>query len=88
MRKRIQMQYVGGETIESYRSKTNNYFVVNVIDMETGNLLCNQYVFLRSKIFTKYNLAVGDIIRMNVTVENNNGYLRFLYPKDIEIVKG
>ena len=71
MRKKLRMTYIKYVNRKGYMGHwCMDYYVDNVIDVETGDLICDSYVFKESKIFTSDSLlersrSVSSILTTN-----------------------
>ena len=64
-----------------------DYYVDNVIDLSTNELICSEYIFKESTIFRGKGFKPGDILEMNITVsEDDSGNVKLAYYKDIQKV--
>lgn len=63
-----------------------SYYVDNVIDLSTNELICSDYVFKESKIFKGMGLKMGDIIEMSAIVTEKEGKIKIAYPSEVKKV--
>lgn len=89
MRKKLRMTYVGYKRSRGYMGHYQmNYNVDNVIDVESGKILCKDYTFRDSKVFKGMGLKNGDIVEMTVNVKiEENSNIKLSYPKEVKKVE-
>lgn len=87
MRKRVKMTFIKGTNTKGYNGYWGmDYYVENIVDAETNELICSEYVFRQSTIFKGKGLKLGDIVEMNIRVSENNGKVKLSYYSDIRKV--
>ena len=85
MRKKLRMTYIKYVNRKGYMGHwCMDYYVDNVIDVETGDLICDSYVFKESKIFKGMGLSLGDTVELTATVSSKDGNIKITYYKDIK----
>lgn len=87
MRKKVRMTFIKGKSVRGYMGHWGmDYYVNNVIDCETEELICSEYVFKNSTVFKGKGLKLGDIVEMSVIVSEANGKIKLTYYKNVEKV--
>lgn len=87
MRKNLRMTYIKYENKKGYMGHWKmSYYVDNVIDLTTNEIITSEYVFKESKIFKGMGLKLGDIVEMSATVTEKNGKIRISYYSDVKKV--
>lgn len=73
MRKSLKMTFIKGVNRKGYMGHWGmNYHVSNVIDIETNELLAEDYVFEQSTVFKGKKFSLGDTILMDVNVDKDS----------------
>ena len=60
-----------------------NYHVENVVDAETNELICEEYVFKGSTIFKGKGFKPGDLIEMMINVNQDSRGVKLSYYSDV-----
>lgn len=63
-----------------------SYYVDNVIDLSTNELICSDYVFKESKIFKGMGLKKGNVVEMNAIITKKDREIKISYPSDVKKV--
>ena len=70
VKKKLEMEFVKTKCVKNYLgSSGHNYEVQNVIDVETGDLIAEKYIFGESKQFAVLGANMGDKISCSAFVE-------------------
>lgn len=63
-----------------------NYHVENVVDAETNELICEEYVFKGSTIFKGKGFKPNDVIEMMINVNQDSRGVKLSYYSDVQKV--
>ena len=89
MRKNVRMPFRKGENTRGYKGHWEmNYYVENVVDAETNELICAEYVFKGSTIFKGKGFKPNDLIEMTINVNQDGGKVKLSYYSDVKKVDG
>lgn len=87
MRKKVRMTFRKGVNTKGYMGHWGmDYYVENVVDVETNELICSDYVFRQSTIFKGKGLKPNDIVEMIINVKQDNGKVKLSYYSDVKKV--
>ena len=87
MRKKVRMTFRKGTNTKGYMGHWKmNYYVENIVDVETNELICDEYVFKGSTIFKGKGFKPGDLIEMTINVKSDNGKVKLSYFSDVKKV--
>jgi hypothetical protein len=87
MRKKVRMTFIKGVNRKGYMGHWGmDYYVDNVIDLETNELICSEYIFRQSTIFKGKGFKTGDIIEMSINVNQDGRKVKLSYYADIKKV--
>ena len=77
MRKKVRMTFRKGTNTKGYMGHWEmNYYVENIVDVETNELICDEYVFKGSTIFKGKGLKPNDVVEMFINVKQDNGKVK------------
>ena len=81
MRRTVEMTFIKGKNVRGYMGHWEmNYYVENVVDIETKELICQEYIFKGSTIFKHKGFKLGDKVRMDINVsKDNKGNVKLSY---------
>lgn len=87
MRKKVRMTFRKGAQTKGYAGHWGmNYYVDDVVDVETNELICQEYIFRNSTIFKGKGFKPNDIIEMTINVNQDGGKVKLSYYSDIKKV--
>lgn len=87
MRKKVRMTFRKGTNTKGYMGHWEmNYYVENIVDVETNELICDEYVFKGSTIFKGKGLKPNDVVEMFINVKQDNGKVKLSYYSDVKKV--
>ena len=87
MRKKVRMTFRKGVNTKGFHGHWEmNYHVENVVDAETNELICSDYVFRGSTIFKGKGFKPNDVIEMMINVKQDNGKVKLSYYSDVKKV--
>lgn len=87
MRKRVRMTFRKGVNTKGYMGHWGmDYYVENVVEVETNELICSDYIFRQSTIFKGKGFKPNDIIEMTINVKQDNGKVKLSYYSDVKKV--
>lgn len=89
MRKNVRMTFIKGKNTRGYMGHwCMAYYVDNVIDIDTGEVICDEYIFKNSTVFKGKGLKMGDIVEMSINVEKDDkGKVKLSYYSNIKKVE-
>lgn len=85
MRIVVRMEFVQGKQERGFKGHWHmNYHVSDVVNLETNEFLCSEYIFRNSTVFKGKGFKHGDKIKMDVNVDRDiNGNIKLSYPKNV-----
>ena len=87
MRKKVRMTFRKGVNTRGYKGHWEmNYHVENVVDAETNELICKEYVFKGSTIFKGKGFKPNDLIEMTINVNQDSRGVKLSYYSDVKKV--
>lgn len=87
MRKKVRMIFRKGVNTRGYKGHWEmNYHVENVVDAETNELICDEYVFKGSTIFKGKGFKPNDVIEMMINVNQDSRGVKLSYYSDVQKV--
>ena len=87
MRKKVRMTFRKGVNTKGYMGHWGmDYYVENVVDVETNELICSDYVFRQSTIFKGKGLKPNDIVEMMINVNQDGKKVKLSYYSDVKKV--
>lgn len=87
MRKKVRMTFRKGVNTRGYKGHWEmNYHVENVVDAETNELICEEYVFKGSTIFKGKGFKPNDVIEMMINVNQDSRGVKLSYYSDVQKV--
>lgn len=87
MRKKVRMTFRKGVNTKGYMGHWGmDYYVDNVVDAETNDLICSEYVFRQSTIFKGKGFKPNDLIEMTINVNQDGGKVKLSYFSDVKKV--
>lgn len=85
MRKKVRMTFRKGVNTRGYKGHWEmNYHVENVVDAETNELICEEYVFKGSTIFKGKGFKPNDLIEMTINVNQDSRGVKLSYYSDVK----
>ena len=87
MRKKVRMTFRKGVNTRGYKGHWEmNYHVENVVNAETNELICEEYVFKGSTIFKGKGFKPNDVIEMMINVNQDSRGVKLSYYSDVQKV--
>ena len=87
MRKKVRMTFRKGVNTRGYKGHWEmNYYVENVVDAETNELICEEYIFKGSTIFKGKGFKPNDLIEMMINVNQDSRGVKLSYYSDVKKV--
>lgn len=87
MRKKVRMTFRKGVNTKGYMGHWGmDYYVENVVEVETNELICSDYVFRQSTIFKGKGLKPNDVVEMMINVNQDSKKVKLSYYSDIKKV--
>ena len=79
------MTFIKGKHTRGYMGHWQmDYYVDGVIDLETNEEICKEYVFKNSTIFKGKKFKLGDIILMDINVDKDKkGNVKLSYYSNV-----
>ena len=88
MRKKVRMTFRKGVNTRGFKGHWEmNYHVENVVDVETNELICEEYIFKGSTIFKGKGLKPNDVVEMMINVNQDGKKVKLSYYSDIKKVE-
>ena len=87
MRKKVRMTFRKGVQTKGYMGHWGmDYYVENVVEVETNELICSDYVFRQSTIFKGKGLKPNDVVEMMINVNQDGKKVKLSYYSDVKKV--
>lgn len=87
MRKTVRMTFIKSKNVKGYMGHWGmNYYVEDVIEIESGEKICDKYIFENSTIFKGKGFKFGDVIQMDIRITYNKEKVKFSYYTNIKKV--
>lgn len=87
MRKTVRMTFIKSKNVKGYMGHWGmNYYVEDVIEIESGEKICDKYIFENSTIFKGKGFKFGDVIQMDIRITYNKEKVKFSYYTNIKRV--
>lgn len=87
MRKTVKMTFVKSKNVKGYMGHWSmNYYVEDIIDIKTGDKICDSYIFENSTIFKSKGFKVGDIVQMDINISYNKEKVKLTYYANVKKV--
>ncbi len=87
MRKKVRMTFRKGVNTKGYMGHWGmDYYVENIVDVETNELICADYIFRQSTIFKGKGLKPNDVVEMMINVNQDGKKVKLSYYSDVKKV--